>query len=259
MKMLIGSDPEWFLTNGKTPISVIGKVGGTKNKPKRIDELGEDFAIQEDNVALEYNTPPTDDVSYWADCHSRMHEYIKNLLKPMGLKPLIKGSVTFPDNELSDPRAWIFGCEPDFNAWTGKINPMPLSENPNLRSAGGHIHIGVKYNKLTKVQKLFLVRNMDLHVGLPLMILDPDQERQQLYGKAGAFRFKSYGVEYRTPSNFWTRTKRLTTNVAYASERAFMACFDNYKVPQDVQVVIDSHDVAGAKTLMEKYGISPIV
>ena len=38
------------------------------------------------------------------------------------------------------------------------------------------------------------------------MRMDTDQKRRTLYGKAGAYREKSYGVEYRTLSSFWLKT-----------------------------------------------------
>lgn len=258
MRFFLGSDPEWFVSNGKKPVSIIGKIGGTKDKPLPIPDLGDGYTLQEDNVALEYNTPRTDSIERWTAQHAIIQDYIKTKLKELGLKPLVVGSVNFDDKELADPRAWVFGCDPDFNAWTGEINPKPFSEKQNLRAAGGHIHFGAKYNKLTKLQKVFLVRSLDLHVGMPLMIADPDKERQQLYGRAGAFRYKSYGLEYRTPSNYWTRTRRATTWVAQSVELAFSRFMDGLSVPQDVQIVIDERDLVGARTLMEKYGIAPV-
>jgi len=44
---------------------------------------------------------------------------------------------------------------------------------------------------------------MDLYLGVPSVLMDKGELRKQLYGKAGAYRMKPYGVEYRTLSNFW--------------------------------------------------------
>ena len=54
----------------------------------------------------------------------------------------------------------------------------------------------------------------DLYIMLPALRHDSSNERRELYGQAGRFRPKPYGIEYRTPSNFWTSKKPLTTMVA---------------------------------------------
>ena len=44
---------------------------------------------------------------------------------------------------------------------------------------------------------------LDVYLGLDSLTYDKDVERRELYGKAGAFRPKEYGVEYRVLSNAW--------------------------------------------------------
>lgn len=47
-----------------------------------------------------------------------------------------------------------------------------------------------------------MVKLLDIFLGIPSVIIDPDKKRRELYGKAGAFRLTKYGVEYRTLSSY---------------------------------------------------------
>lgn len=51
----LGCDPEMFFTDHNDYISLIGKVGGSKGNPIPLIRGG---GVQEDNVALEFNTAP---------------------------------------------------------------------------------------------------------------------------------------------------------------------------------------------------------
>ena len=139
----IGSDPELFLMDGKGNfVSAIGKIPGTKNQPYPVPKFGRGCALQVDNVLVEYNTQPTGNGEQWRELHKNMLKHIKELVEPMGLKTAIVAAAEMPDSELRDPQAFVFGCDPDFNAWELEVNEAPHSDNPRLRSAGGHIHIG---------------------------------------------------------------------------------------------------------------------
>jgi hypothetical protein len=185
-------------------VSAIGRFGGTKHAPKAVlKSWARGFAIQEDNVLLEYNIPPASDFEEFTDSLDLIHSYIDQLLESMGLSRAKLASYSMPDEELNHPRAHVFGCEPDFNAWTLQVNPRPQCDNPNLRSAGGHLHIGVK-GGMSKSQAIATTRWLDRYLGTFLVEHDPDVERQKLYGTPGSMRFKPYGLEYRTPSNWWT-------------------------------------------------------
>ena len=241
---MIGSDPELFLKNadGKY-ISAIGIVGGNKNYPKPVKELGKGFFVQEDNVLLEFNTPPARSSNKWVDNHSIMLTHLNKTLEAKGLKIAIDASAEMPVDQLQDPRAHVFGCDPDFNVWTLKPNPRPHSDNPNLRSAGGHVHVAYKG---TNVNKILLGRKLDLFLGLWSVIHDPDTRRRELYGKAGAIRFKPYGIEYRTLSNFWLATPNLTYMVWEGVERALKYGRD---VDQHIADVINAGDKISAEEL----------
>lgn len=196
----VGADPELFLFSpeGK-PLSIIGKLGGTKERPIMLDKKG--FAYQEDNVAAEYNIPACKTASTFQAANLYMLDFLKKKLASFGVLRNV-ASVLMPPEELIDPRAMVFGCDPDFNAWSLKNNPPPMADDPTLRSAGGHIHVG-NIHDWSKTKKIRLMRNLDYTVGLHSVIWDSDNRRRELYGQAGSGRFKPYGIEYRTPSNYW--------------------------------------------------------
>ena len=212
LKVMIGSDPELFLKDGNGKIiSAIGKIGGTKKRPKPVKDLGRGFAIQEDNVLVEYNTPPVRKTEDWVYCHNTMLDWLQRKVGQLGLSLDIRSSHSMDEDQMDSPRAWVFGCEPDFDVWKLEMNPKPMAKDKFLRSAGGHIHIG--YDNPSPSTSIKIVRALDMYVGAWLAQKDPDVRRRELYGRAGACRFKPYGVEYRTPSNFWLSTEALMKEV----------------------------------------------
>ena len=216
----VGTDTEVFLVNPQTeePVPAIGLIGGTKHQPKPVPELGDGYAVQEDNVMLEYNVPPCATKAQFVTSVMRMNSYLKKLLTPQDLAFRIAPSMMFDAKQLTHPQAMHLGCEPDFNVWTRDVNPSPKAAGAavleTMRTAGGHIHVSfalddVSGKALTIYDKEPLVKALDMTLGLPSLFLDGDGRRRQLYGKAGAFRAKDYGIEYRVLSNFWTRSPEL--------------------------------------------------
>lgn len=195
----LGCDPEVFLKHqsGKH-ISSVGLIGGTKDVARPIDDEGN--GVLEDNVAVEFNTPPCYTVEDFKRHINKNLDYIRGRAQELGLTVAINPSAVFDDDQLQTEGAKTFGCEPDYNAWNnGQQNPRPRSDDPNLRSCGGHVHIAL----LPDDDPLMVIQAMDLFVGCLMLDFDTDTARRELYGKAGAFRKKPYGVEYRTASNAW--------------------------------------------------------
>ena len=199
----IGNDAEFILTHNDLPVSSVGLLGGTKKIPFPV-RLG---ALQEDNVLAEINIHPAKTVGEWErNINTVVRQLKKKLPKPYSISNL--ASALYPDQELQCQAAHEFGCDPDYNAWTGQMNSPPKLPKrlQNLRTAGGHVHIGIE--GLNFKEKMQLIQCLDTLGGIQGILLDTDNRRKLLYGKAGAMRLKDYGVEWRTPSNYWIHDKQ---------------------------------------------------
>lgn len=201
---LIGADPELFLSRDNEIISAEGFIGGSKQAPKLISDKG--HAIQEDNVMIEFNIPACNTADDFINEINFVKTYLEQLVQLYDCELNYSASAKLHDKYLDTPQAKMFGCEPDLNVYLKDINQAPES-NTNLRTCGGHIHIGYD-NPDFKTSEL-IVYAMDIMLGLESLTLDKDTERRKMYGNAGCFRAKDYGVEYRTLSNFWIQNDEL--------------------------------------------------
>jgi hypothetical protein len=101
---------------------------------------------------------------------------------------------------------------------------------------------------------------MDLLLAVPSVLLDNDKQRRKVYGKAGAFRKKEYGLEYRTLSNFWISSEE---RMRWAYKQSLEAVHRAQEAPledmidQDLIVgCINNSDKRVAKTLVNQYNIA---
>jgi hypothetical protein len=255
-KPTIGADPELFVVNidGKF-ISAIGKIGGSKKKPRPI---GLGCYVQEDNVAVEFNIPPAVEADKFVKSCEYVLEYLAREVAEKGLFLRIAASKSFDEDQLRHVKAHVFGCEPDFNAWTGAENPKPESMDKALRSAGGHVHIGTELNKLQ------VGRWCDVLLGLPSILEDPDLRRRELYGRAGAYRPKLKdrhgfeGIEYRVLSNYWLQNdammKATFDRATEAVERVQFGYTLDDKDGDAIQQAINTSNKFLADSLMGRFG-----
>lgn len=251
--MRLGTDPEVFLQNksGKH-IAINGFINANKWAPLQIDDLPTGFTLQEDNVALEYGIPPAASADeFVSHIQTVMEESRKWLPSDLDFSKL--SCTVFEDDQLRHPLSQVFGCEPDFNVYTRKPNPSPCPPNPNMRSAGGHIHVE------TKLDPNEVGKAMDLYLAVPSVLMDTGHERKKMYGNAGAVRYKPYGVEYRTLSNFWIFSPKTIRWVWSQTARALAAVKEG-KLPskkQQQQVVgcINNDNKTMAKALIELYNL----
>lgn len=251
----IGTDMEIFAKDAKgIHRSLCGKIGGTKEQPLQLENMQAGFCVQEDNVSLEFNIPPCDTRTMFIESINFMMEHNRKLLKQYGLVISHDSSAIFEKEELLHPNALVFGCEPDYNAWTQQENPKPFAENLQLRTAGGHVHVG------TDVDIVHATKCMDLYLGIPSIILDDtdsSRQRRELYGKAGALRPKPYGFEYRTLSNFWTFNPEL---ISWVYNQTKLAMYHtkaiNAKFAKTIQHTINTGDKDVARELINSYGLT---
>jgi len=280
----LGADPELFVTEvrsekKKTPvvIPVCGLVGGTKQEPVKVplSLLGHipydkgsvgDFAYQEDNVMFEFNVPAVSDPEYFPRYIQGFLNYLRqNTLANKSLGLSFKNRYTFQPKFLEHPLAKVIGCSPDYCAYLPRDSmirrPFGIEELGNERFCGGHLH--VQYNH-AEVPRPVFARFMDLVAGLPFLNLDKQGDRRKFYGVAGVFRPKPYGIEYRTPSNFWLKNNEQTGHLqtylaknifslAHMANREANTLKDIYqKVPwQEVQKAINTENVVLAKEIVE--------
>jgi len=206
-----GCDPELFIFSPEgEPVSADRFIPGTKHDPYPV-ECG---AVQVDGTAAEFNIDPA---STFEEFNHNIVTVVRKLrgFLPKGYTLQAVPSVTFSEEvwETIPPHAKELGCMPDFNAWEGGLNPPPdPTNNPRTRCAGGHLHVGWTSDAdLTDITHILngsdLVKQLDYYLGVWSLRKDGDATRRSLYGKAGACRFKPYGVEYRVLSNFWVSSK----------------------------------------------------
>lgn len=216
---LIGADPEVFLKIKGTDVFIpsLDLIGGSKDDPLPVDK----GALQEDNVTAEFNINPSADPEEFSD---NIQHVMRQLQEKVGggIELVIQSSASFDSQFLDDPRARAIGCDPDYNAYSTRQNHYSVNYDAStVRYAGGHIHIGHDMVLQRPKDSLNLVKLMDWHVGTFLATMDEDTERSKHYGKAGNYRPKPYGIEYRTASNYWLNSAELMRDVHRLSQRAF--------------------------------------
>lgn len=256
---LIGADPELFIKDNKgNSIPAVGIVPGDKKNPHKVS----DGAVQVDGLALEFNITPSDDANVFID---RIHSVMDSLrlLVPRHMSFDISPVAHFDEAVMASlpDDAKKLGCDPDFNAWTMNPNPRP-DQHPTMRTAAGHIHIGWTEGMQEGDFAHFadcaaVARQLDAYVGIPLLLIEPDSERRSMYGAAGAFRPKTYGCEYRVPSNHWLTSNELKRWIFRQARNAFYSLTDGGSVEgrYDYQDIIGRNDKDAAYQVICELGL----
>lgn len=199
IKVTFGADPEFFVArkdNPTTPVPACGLFGGGKKAPIFITPEG---GYLEDGCAIEFNVSPAPTL---VEVQKRLDRLITAFLTlNKDYKIFASSTATFDPKELrKHPQATVLGCDADFWAYGLRVKPQ-ASMFKNQRFAGGHIHIGLDPWPKDLDPKM-LVKALDFFV-FPYFDMPPDGNRYKFYGHPGLYRETSYGIEWRSPDNWW--------------------------------------------------------
>lgn len=209
-----GSDPEYFIKNETTGmiVSSIPIVEGTKENP---EDLGNGFKILKDNILVEGNIPPANDMDGFINnmktLRTRIDGYIKAKYPVLGLAHA--DCLEVAPQFLSHPEALQFGCSPYLNAWDDNEHRANDLSSETFRTAGFHVHIGydiepdVLWSRDTLNQ--MIARAFDLFVVIPSALVHVDKRRFENYGGLGQYRTTPYGLECRSLGAFFVADKFL--------------------------------------------------
>lgn len=257
-----GADPEFFFERR----TFTGK--------QRI--IGSDQIIPENGLRRFPNTPTAKSGFYRDGVQVELHPMPQSCRANMGNDiqecfKLLKAHLTKNHKDVGiclDPAVMIdkrtfdgmsselkkLGCMPSKNLYKKDADVGVDGEHYRVRSAGGHIHLGLIgdpyypapppppgqdrvlswFEKIPHAHERMVVL-MDIIVGNTCVLIDRDPknaERRKVYGRAGEYRTPKHGVEYRTLSNFWLWSyplmslvmglTRLAVNVLYTSTTGSM-------------------------------------
>lgn len=259
LEILMGADPELFVKYGGEFVSAHGMVEGTKEKPFPV----KDGAVQVDGMALEFNIDPANNEKEFTHNLISVMAQLSNMVPDYDLCAVAVAEFSKEVMDNAPKEAKILGCDADYNAWdNGRANPQP-DANVDYRTAAGHIHIGwcegMDISDEGHIQAcILLAKQLDLYLGVPSLNFDKDSKRRDLYGKAGAFRVKSYGMEYRVLSNAWLKDKALMSwvynNTIEAIRNLLRGGHDYF---EGVRLDINNSRYDRARYYIQQYGITP--
>lgn len=269
--LTIGADPELFVYDRMADefLSAHDLFPGTKWDPFPTAK----GAIQVDGVAAEFNIAPASNSAEFRHNINQVYNTMSLILNKMsksGTSLMLAASpvATFEKeyfNSLPEETKAL-GCNPDFNAYTGKPNDPPHTDEP-FRTGAGHIHIGwtedADINDVSHIADcVAVVKQLDATLFIPSLAWDHDSKRRTLYGAPGSYRPKSYGVEYRVLSNAWVTDPDIQEWLFDATKESVVALENGdhiyndkqYKKFMDLEAFYRT-DMKGYMAFLAKHGI----
>lgn len=235
----LGGDPELFLSSrGK----IIGSERVIPEKGLPATPNSTFVPIVRDGVQVEIVLPAF-------TCRATAGSQLASAIRSLRLKLLndhrnvrldFNQVIEVSEEELAglSEKSRILGCAPSLNIYEpDRVLDVP-PEKLRMRSAGGHIHIGMNGFRGNRIENSYdydkpkrakgqpahpilddptrMVQALDVIVGNTMVLLDTNPqaaERRLVYGRAGEYRLPLHGIEYRVLSNFWLRSYPLASLV----------------------------------------------
>ena len=263
----LGSDFEMgvFTSDGVvTPVT--NKLGGTKETPIYI---GNGCYKQEDGPMAEFNIPPAATAEQWSNSIEYCMDVGNDELAKSNLTMRAMSSAMYTDEDLDSNDLRTLGCSQSNDPYTEDIT-APDGNTTNMRTCGFHVHVGFSKKdengtRFKFADANYLAKCFDLEVGLPCLLLDPDNMRRNLYGQAGDFRVnttydeannKIQLFEYRSLGGNLLQSKEHIQLVYTLTQKAVARFNSRLDFSEDeiaIRDCINNSDVETAKQLIQKY------
>ena len=196
--------------------------------------------VIEDGAAFELTVPPRTNILELIDLIHLGYEKVHEIVNKHGYDVSVVPAINYNTEEylnMGDDflMCLLFGCDPDKDAFnTEKIQHEESALQHPYRYGGGHLHISG--SEFIKQYPIPTIRLLALTVGNYVTSKSPVPELEHLrtyrYGMPGKYRIQNYkkeyngipntnsGIEYRTPSNTWTKFKEIAEGMQYWAEIA---------------------------------------
>lgn len=245
-KLLFGSDPEIFVVskdnNECVPVphfivnEGVPEIGYDETRKHPVILKNDKTKVIMDGVAFEFNTTPTNNSKeFYNDIQDTLNmvgEFADKFNCKVAVVPTVKYDFFKYYKQGDKLLEWcgIFGCDPDEDAIFDNYHSPEIDVTTHgYRYGGGHLHISDNNTLINKFPKPF-IKLLAIYVGVYCIAKSPFIDLEKLrtfkYGQPGRFRVQNYpsgitGIEYRTPSNYWTSNEEMINGVMKQSYKAY--------------------------------------
>ena len=222
----------------------------TKESPLQVNG----GTMHHDCSLLEFTTPPCASGGNLRDSYVRQYDYVHGVLlatedvrrraadvvgeSVRSIKLSSHTAATFSQVEfMNQPENRELGCSPSRNAYGSRpIRPEGYADTKRF----GGTHLNISTPETTSAEDRSLVMAVDVAFAMPHMFKCNDvydeQLRRELYGRAGEYRRKDFGIEFRVLSSNFLSTYSLHS--VYHALKYLVECDEayTYQHPEGVDV-----------------------